>query len=46
MAKNSIKHLDSEEDLNVTFDSEEEVIDMLVRATDNYYGLQIPGPRS
>jgi hypothetical protein len=42
MARNSIKHLDSDEDLNVTFDSEQEMIDMLVRATDNYYGLEIP----
>ena len=42
MARNSIKHLDSDEDLTVTFDSEEEMIDMLVRATDNFYGLEIP----
>jgi len=42
MARNSIKHLDSDEDLNVTFDSKEEMIDMLVRATDNYFGLEIP----
>jgi signal transduction histidine kinase len=42
MARNSIKPLDSDEDLTVTFDSKEEMIDMLVRATDNFYGLEIP----
>ena len=42
MARNSIKHLDSDEDLTVTFDSEGEMIGMLVRATDNFYGLEIP----
>ena len=42
MARNSIKHLDSDQDLTVTFDSKEEMIDMLVRATDNFYGLEIP----
>ena len=42
MARNSIKHLDSDEDLNVMFDSKEEMINMLVRATDNYFGMEIP----
>ena len=42
MVRNSIKHLDSDSDLNVTFDSEEEMIDLLVRATDNFYGLEMP----
>jgi hypothetical protein len=42
MARNSIKHLDSTNDLEVTFDPEDEAMDMLVRATDNYFALGLP----
>jgi hypothetical protein len=42
LAKNSIKHLDSEDDLTIALDAYEEMIEMLVRATDNYYGLDLP----
>lgn len=38
-AKNSFKHLDLEGDFEISVDVEEEAIDMLNRATDNYWKL-------
>jgi hypothetical protein len=42
LARNAIKHVDSLEDLEVEFDPTEEAIDVLVRATDNYFLLGQP----
>lgn len=38
-ARNSFKHMDLESDFHITVDVEEEAIDMLNRATDNYWKL-------
>lgn len=38
-AKNSFKHMNLENDFEITVDVEEEAIDMLNRATDNYWKL-------
>lgn len=38
-AKNSFKHMDLEADFEITVDVEEEAIDMLNRAIDNYWNL-------
>ena len=40
-AKNSFKHMDQELDFDITLDIEEEAIDMLNRATDNYWKLTL-----
>jgi len=39
-ARNNFKHLNSEEDLEIELDLEEETIDMLNRATTNYWRLK------
>lgn len=38
-AKNSFKHMNLEDDFDITIDVEEEAIDMLNRAIDNYWKL-------
>ncbi len=40
--KNSIKHLNSVKDRIVTFDAEEEAVDMILRAAENVRELGLP----
>ena len=39
-ARNTIKHFNSLSELRVVFDPKQEAVDMLVRATDNYFALE------